>query len=87
MDKNEIFIKIKDVLKEKMFEDNFSKVDVGEITEQTDLRQMEIDSLDIISFRFAIDEVFTLEIPDEDYESNDLSILGNLAGYVSKTKT
>ena len=87
MDKNEIFIKIKDVLKEKMLEDNFSKVDVGKITEQTDLRQMGIDSLDIISFRFAIDEVFTLEIPDEDYESNDLSILGNLAGYISRTKT
>ena len=54
MDKNEIFIKIKDVLKEKMLEDNFSKVDVGEITEQTDLRQMGIDSLDIISFITAL---------------------------------
>lgn len=44
---------------------------------------MNLDSLDVFSFLFEIEQQFDIKIPEEDLEEYQLLYLGNLATYIN----
>lgn len=43
-----------------------------------------IDSLDFINFLFRIEQMFDIQIPEEDIDSKELVVLGTLAKYIEE---
>ena len=82
LDEKEILNTLKDVLKKVQENQHPKKIEVDRITEKDDLSLMGLDSLDMIAFRFALDEVFGIEIPDEDFEEKQLTNIENLIAYL-----
>jgi len=78
----EIFETLKSILKKAQEDEHSEKIDVESIGEKDDLRLLGMDSLDVITFRFALDEAFDIEIPDEDFEDKELTNIKNLIGYL-----
>lgn len=86
LDEKEILEILKNVFKKVQEDQHPKKIDVDSITEKNDLRLMGMDSLDVIAFRFALDEAFNIEIPDEDFEGKSLTNIKKLITYL-KNKT
>lgn len=82
LDENEILDTLKNILKKVQEDQHPKKIEVDQITPKDDLSLMGIDSLDMIAFRFALDEAFDIEIPDEDFEEKQLSNIENLIAYL-----
>lgn len=53
------------------------------LEEKTNLKDAGLDSLDIVSLLFAIEEKFGIKVPDEDIEGKDLLLVENLVSFVS----
>jgi len=47
-------------------------------------RDLNLDSLDIISFLFEVEIAFDIKIPEEDIEPKNLLLLGALRNYIQK---
>jgi acyl carrier protein len=69
---------LKNILKKVQENQHPKKIEVNQITEKDDLSLMGIDSLDMIAFRFSLDEAFGIDIPDEDFEEKQLTNIENL---------
>lgn len=82
LDENEILDTLKNILKKVQEDQHPKKIEAAQITPKDDLSLMGIDSLDMIAFRFALDEAFDIEIPDEDFEEKQLSNIENLIAYL-----
>lgn len=54
-----------------------------EVTTQTDLLELGLDSLDIINLLFQIEESFGVAVPEEDFEAQSLKVVGNMVEYLS----
>ncbi len=69
-----------------LFETSKFSKDVGmnieDMTEKTDIRELNMDSLDTMEYLFAIDEEFGVEIPDDVFQEKELAIIGNLIAYL-----
>lgn len=73
------FEKIADVIRSHLALDESIK-----ITPASSLKEMKIDSLDVIEIIMKIEEAFGIEIPDE--KLNDFKNLGDIANYVKQIK-
>ncbi len=74
------FDKIKDIVKEQLGLD-----DTIEITATTSLMgDLEADSLDAVEIIMAIEDEFSVEIPDE--EAEKFKNIGDIAAYVDANK-
>ena len=45
---------------------------------------LRLDSLDLINFLFKMEERHGIKISSDDFDENELVVLGNLAAYVAK---
>lgn len=55
----------------------------AEYKEDLDLREdLKLDSLDVISFLFEIEEEFKIKVPEEDIDEHGLLNLGKLKEYI-----
>ena len=58
------------------------------ITRESDLREdLDLDSLDIISFFFEVEGVFNIKISETEIEENGLLSIGRLIDYINKKIT
>lgn len=57
------------------------KVNV-ELSDKTSLLELKLDSLDIMSYIFYIEEQFNIAIADERLENNNFLIIGKTANYI-----
>ncbi len=55
-----------------------------QITPETSLKDMKIDSLDVIEIIMKIEDCFEIEIPDE--KLNEFRNLGDIAEYIKSVK-
>ncbi|MBO4700031.1 acyl carrier protein [bacterium] len=55
-----------------------------EITPESSLKGMKIDSLDVVEIIMKIEDAFEIEIPDE--KLNDFRNLGDIANYIKSVK-
>lgn len=55
----------------------------SEITEKTDIRDLEMDSLDIMNYMFSIEDNFGVKIADEELEEKDLYIVENVIRFIN----
>ena len=91
-DDKQIFEKLKQMMKdikyarEKISKKSQQAVDIEAINEKTDVRELDMDSLDLMEYLLAIDEQFGQEIPDKVFEENELAIIGNLIKYLKDHK-
>jgi len=59
-----------------------------EISNETSLRtDLNIDSLDMMEFFMAIEETFSIEIPDSDLSGDHFDIVSNIIAYVKKKQS
>ena len=76
METEAILEKLKGIISQEFAKDQ-------EITLETDLIEMGLDSLDIINFLFQIEELFGISVPEEDFEDKSLKVVGNMVDYLS----
>lgn len=81
VNESEIFEEIRSQI-EALLKKNHRPMDMKAITFDTDVNDIGLDSLDIIGFRFNLDQTFNIEISDDDYEEHNLVKLGNLVRYI-----
>ena len=55
-----------------------------EITPTSSLKEMKIDSLDVVEIIMKIEDAFEIEIPDEKFK--DFHNLGDIADYIKSVK-
>ncbi len=57
----------------------------AEYREDVHLRKdLNMDSLDVISFLFEVEVQTGIKIPEEDIDAHELLVLGNLCNYIEK---
>ena len=71
--------KIADIVKSHLALD-----ESGQITPETSLKDMKIDSLDVVEIIMKIEDAFEIEIPDE--KLKEFRNLGDIAEYVKSVK-
>jgi acyl carrier protein len=76
METEALFEKLKEIIGQEFAQGQ-------EITLETDLLEMGLDSLDIINLLFQIEESFGVSVPEEDFEDKNLKVLGNMVDYLS----
>ena len=54
------------------------------ITPESSLKEMKIDSLDVVEIIMKIEDAFEIEIPDEKFK--DFHNLGDIADYIKSVK-
>ena len=57
-----------------------------EISEETNIQQIGLDSLDIVNLLFNIEEKYGVNIPDEDLTGKDLFVLCKMVDYIFSQK-
>lgn len=58
------------------------------ISENTHLRKdLELDSLDLISFFFELEKVFDIKIPESDIQDSELFLIANIIQYIEAKKS
>ncbi|KAK9897278.1 acyl carrier protein [Cystobasidium minutum MCA 4210] len=78
LSKDDIKARVLDVLK------SFEKVDPAKVTETSSFTQdLGLDSLDAVEVVLAVEEEFSIEIPDE--EADGITTVGQAIDYISKT--
>ena len=79
--KKQVIAVIRDILgridKGKKF-----KTNIDRITEETDIRELDMDSLETMEYLFAIDETFGKEISNDVFQGKELAVIGNLVAYL-----
>ncbi len=79
MDHDEIFDKVKDVIVDQL------NVDEDDVTEDaTFVDDLGADSLDIVELVMALEETFSISIPDEDAES--IKSVGDVVSYIQSNE-
>lgn len=71
----------------KMLSDITSKdisVPDNELENTHIMEDMNLDSLDVINFLFRMEEKTSVKIPEEDIDTENLMIVGNLVSYLKK---
>ena len=58
--------------------------DLGTLTKDTSLEELALDSLDVVQIVMAIEDVFDIEIDDDDVEN--LKTVGQLLDYIEARK-
>lgn len=53
-----------------------------ELSDKTNLLELKLDSLDIMSYIFYIEDEFHITIPDEDLEKGNFIIIEDIANYI-----
>lgn len=56
-----------------------------DITMETDVRELKVDSLDLLNYLFSIEETFGIKIPNEAVEENNLFIVKSLIAYIQRS--
>ena len=56
-----------------------------DITMETDVRELKVDSLDLLNYLFSIEETFSINIPNEAVEENNLFIVKSLIAYIQRS--
>jgi len=56
-----------------------------DITMETDVRELKVDSLDLLNYLFSIEETFSIKIPNEAVEENNLFIVKSLIAYIQRS--
>jgi len=62
--------------------DGFSK----ELTAEDDIRELDLDSLDIINFLFSIEESYGFSLSFEEVEEKNLFTMGSLAEHINSSR-
>ena len=62
--------------------ENTTNIDVSKLVFTERLREQGIDSLDMISILFAIEESYQIKIPEEDLESEKLTSIEGILNYI-----
>lgn len=73
------FEKIADIVRHHLALDESIK-----ITPESSLKEMKIDSLDVVEIIMKIEDAFEIEIPDE--KLHEFHNLGDLANYIKSVK-
>lgn len=79
MNNDEMLEKIKKLIKKII---NTNEKD---ITMETDVRELKVDSLDLLNYLFSIEETFGIKIPNEAVEENNLFIVKSLIAYIQRS--
>lgn len=58
--------------------------DVNAVDEETDLSEIGLDSLDLISFWFELEQATGRKVPDDVYGDKEMLVIKNLADYLSE---
>lgn len=82
----QIIAKVKAVIKDAT-KDQGDTINFDNVTESTDVRTLGLDSLDMISYRFNLDQALGVDISDDDFEEKELTVIKNLIEYVQTTAT
>ena len=74
---NNIKLALKDVLDREV-----------EISNKTSLRtDLNIDSVDMLGFYIALEEIFSIEIPDSDLSEDHFDVVSSIIAYVKKKQS
>ena len=65
---------------------NDIRVDLEELDHSNSLAEQGLDSLDIVTILFAIEEKFQIKIPEEDIEQEKLSSINSIVSYINEFK-
>lgn len=65
-----------------LIKDANTMIDMDTLTPEVDLRDIGADSLDIMNILLAVQEKFSIEIPDEDVET--LRNVSSICSYIEK---
>ena len=67
----------------KIMEENEIDIDIDKLDYDVALNDQGVDSLDITSILFAVEEKYQIRIPDEDIENEKLSSINAIVEYVN----
>ena len=73
-------VNVNDIL--SIIRENTTNIDVSKLDFSESLREQGIDSLDMISILFAIEETYQIKIPEEDLESEKLTSIEGILNYI-----
>ena len=65
---------------------NDIKIELNEQDYSEPLEELGLDSLDITSILFALEEEFEIKIPEEDINQNKLSSINAIVSYINEIK-
>jgi len=74
---NEIFEKIVKIIKEVVTTDE-------EITMETNVSDLKMDSLDIMNYLFSIQDNFGIKIPEEEEKVKEALVIKNMIAYITE---
>jgi len=63
--------------------DGETRIDIDELNHDERLTEQGLDSLDIISLLFALEELFQIKIPEEDIDQGKLNSINSIAEYLN----
>ncbi len=63
----------------------FKEIDAGDITMETTIEELEMDSLDALNLIFELEEEFDVSIPDE--HAFEMKTVGEMVEGIEKLKT
>ena len=66
-----------------IFRENQIKIDIDELDHSAPLPDQGLDSLDIITILFAIEERYNIKIPEEDIDQRKLSSIDSIVKYLN----
>lgn len=69
-----------------IIQQNEIKVDLEELDHSQSLSEQGLDSLDIVTILFGIEEKFKIKIPEEDINGKQLSSINSIVLYINNLK-
>jgi len=65
---------------------NEIRVDLEELDHSESLSEQGLDSLDLVTILFTIEEKFSIKIPEEDINEGKLSSINSIVSYINEVK-
>lgn len=84
MQQDEVLDRVESALKE-VAPTAASAID-GDLRTKHLIENLRLDSLDVISLLFKLEETCGVKIPEADVDTENLMIVGNLAAYISRKR-
>jgi acyl carrier protein len=75
-------VSAKDIL--SIMEENEINVELEELDHTVSLSEQGLDSLDVVTILFAIEEKFRIKIPEEDINEGKLSSVNAIVSYINE---
>jgi len=79
-----MMVEAQDIL--TIIRENDIQIDVGKLDLSMSLREQGLDSLDMTSILFSIEERFDIQISDEDISRENLLSIDSIVSFINKVK-